>query len=139
MRKSVRPVRAGDGLLRRKHPPRQKLTKEQLRDAAALDRWLSEHEVSHREIAEHYNCTEQLISHHRNGRTAINELWKMRYADFFGTVPQIIFPSWPWSAMTPGEVPPSLARLAPNWNRLRPEQREMIVEIVRRESRSKPR
>lgn len=116
---------------------RKPLTREQLRDCATLDRWLTEHGVLHKTIADRFKCTEGVISHHRNGRLAINKEWMMNYAIFFDVPPQELFPtSWARhtrdASVIPCDVSPSLAKLQPIWNKLTRTQRKRFVAMLRR-------
>lgn len=88
--------------------------------------------LSQKQLAATYGATASLVSQFLRGYIALNETWKLRFAQYMGLAPQDIWPDWPYKALTAGPVPPSLEPIRRAWQNMTPEEQLALTTLALR-------
>lgn len=116
------------------------------RDAGLLrDRWDSVNKervskglprLSRKDLAQKHDVTPGMISHYMRGREPLNVKWQMRFADYLGVSPSVIWEDFPHKNLAPGQIPPEAVELALDVLELDPGAvvavRSLIAELTKK-------
>lgn len=87
--------------------------------------------LSQKELAGKHKVTPGMISHYITGTEPLNVKWQLRFADYIGVSPGVIWPDFPHKNLAPGAIPPEAADLALDLLDLNPADVDTVRILVR--------
>lgn len=76
-----------------------------------------------------------VVSTYLHGHTALNTVWKLRFAIYLACTPQEIWPNWEYRELTTGFIPAALLAIAEHWAAMDEIARALVLEEIARERR----
>jgi hypothetical protein len=132
-------AKSDDGIvtrLRTRRTHKKILTNEQRRDQQFLKKkWDEESKkrtLSFAEIATRWGVHSTAPGKFVGGSDPIPDVWYLRFAMYLDCRPQDIWPHWEYSALTGGDIPPSLHTLAALWKLLTRAMRADVIAYIQK-------